>query len=381
MDTRPLLQTMQANHSIPLSPVNDPWDPIRSMQKYGKHVLSSVEFTITNLCNMRCEHCAVGDTLTMLEPSKLPLTELLRALEDVEHLETISITGGEPSFHMKTVGEYIVPLLQYAKERGIRSQLNSNLTLDYERYAPLLPYLDVMHISFNYTSAQDFHQVGFKHAGHEVSFEQAKKLYDRMIENTRRLSGEGMFISAESMINYRTHHKLAEIHQLIVDMGCLRHEVHPMYPSSFASDLPIISKAEVRAAIHQLLDTRDSQIWMLFGTLPFFACNTDEDDQQLLRRLRQEPNVTLRNDPDGRNRVNVNTFTGNVYVTDFADIPSFGNIKTESLDAIFARWLTEHPLNKRVSCYCSEASCCGPNLLVADMYYKDIDFTTRKAIS
>lgn len=364
----------------PLSPAYDPWDPIRSLQQHGKHMLTSVEFTITNLCNMRCEHCAVGDSLTMIEPDKIPLPQLLQRLDEVEHLETISITGGEPSFHMKTVHDYIVPLLKYAHERGVRSQINSNLTLDYDRYAPLLPYLDVMHISFNYVKPEDFHEVGFKHSGHTVSLEAATKLYDRMIENTRRLSSEGMFISAESMINYRTHRKISEIHELIVDMGCLRHEVHPMYPSSFAVDLPMLSQDEMRASIHQLLDTRHQDIWMLFGTLPFYACNTNEEDQTLLRRLRTEPNVTLRNDPDGRNRVNVNTFTGDVFVTDFADIPSFGNIENERLDQIFDRWLSEHPLNQRVNCHCSNVSCCGPNLLVADMYYKNVDFKTRKAI-
>jgi hypothetical protein len=66
-------------------------------------------------------------------------------------------------------------------------------------------------------------------------------------------------------------------------------------------------------------------------------------------------------------------------VTDFADVPEFGNIQTEALDVIFERWL-EHPLNQRVNCHCDEAGCCGPNLLVADAYYRDIDFHARKAI-
>lgn len=52
---------------MPLSPANDPWDPIGSLRKYGRHVLTSVEMTVTHLCNMRCEHCAVGDMLTMQE--------------------------------------------------------------------------------------------------------------------------------------------------------------------------------------------------------------------------------------------------------------------------------------------------------------------------
>jgi radical SAM/CxCxxxxC motif protein YfkAB len=363
----------------PITPQYDPWDPIRSLRRYGRHVLTSVEMTVTHLCNMRCEHCAVGDSLTMSEGPRLPLSVILKRLDEVEHLETISITGGEPTFHEKTVEEYIVPLLKYARDRGVRSQINSNVTLDLSRYERIAPYLDVLHISFNYLNADDFHQVGFVRAGHPVNRETAAKMYERMVENTVALSKGGLFVSAESMINYRTHEKLPGIHRLIAEMGCRRHEVHPMYPSSFASQLPLLSLGQIREAIHRLLDGRNRDLWMLFGTLPFFACSDREEDLQLVKRLREEPNVTVRNDPDGRNRLNVNLFTGDVYVTDFADEPPLGNIHDETFDAIFAKW-EHHPLNAKVNCYCPAAGCCGPNLLVADSYYRDIDFHRRKAI-
>jgi radical SAM/CxCxxxxC motif protein YfkAB len=364
---------------VELSPEYDPWDPIRSLRKHGKHVLTSVEFTMTNLCNMRCEHCAVGDSLTMTEGPRLPLPFILKRLDGVEHLETISITGGEPTYHEKTVKDYIVPLLKYARDRGIRTQINSNVTLPLSRYELVAPYLDVMHISFNYLSAIDFHQVGFANANHPVSLDMASRMYERMVENTIALTKGGMFVSAESMINTRTHEKLPKIHELIAEMGCKRHEVHPMYPSSFAAHLPLLSREQIQAAVHGLLDKRDPELWMLFGTLPFFACNEGEAERNLIRRLRQEPNVTVRNDPDGRNRLNVSLFTGDVYVTDFANEPPLGNVQQDGFDDIFARW-EHHPLNLRVNCFCDEAGCCGPNLLVADSYYSDVDFTNRKAM-
>ncbi|WP_425459266.1 radical SAM/CxCxxxxC motif protein YfkAB [Fontibacillus phaseoli] len=364
-----------------ISPGYDPWDPIVSLREFGRHVLTSVEMTVTNLCNMRCEHCAVGDSLMLREPEQIPLEVMLNSLDQVENLRTISITGGEPTFRRQTVDEVIVPLLKYAKSRGVRSQINSNLTLDYERYEKLLPFLDVMHISFNYTNEREFHEVGFARSGHSVNADVAYRMYHKMIENSRKLSEAGMFISAESMINYRTYDKLPEIHRLIQDMGCRRHEVHPMYAADFAEGLPVLPLEKMRSAIHSLLDARNRELWMLFGTLPFFACNGNKEDTELLRRLRKEPNVTVRNDPDGRNRVNVNMFTGDVYVTDFAAIPAFGNVRDARLDDIFADWLNNHPLNQKVNCHCDAAGCCGPNLLVADMYYKDIDFKSRKAIT
>ena len=66
-----------------LSPAYDPWDPILSLQQHGRHELTSVELTVTHLCNMRCEHCAVGDGLTMTEAPHLPLDLLFRRLDEV----------------------------------------------------------------------------------------------------------------------------------------------------------------------------------------------------------------------------------------------------------------------------------------------------------
>lgn len=362
-----------------ISPSWDPWDPMLSLREHGKHVLTSVELTMSNLCNMRCEHCAVGDTLVWKEPHKLPLADMLRRLDEVEHLQTLSITGGEPTFSEQTVKDYIVPLLRYARERGVRSQINSNLTLDLARYEQIAPFLDVMHISFNYTGLDDFHQIGFANSPHTVQRATAAKMYERMIDNTQQLSKGGLFVSAESMINYRTHEKIAEIHRLITEMGCLRHEVHPMYPSSFAVNLPVITRKQMMAAIERLLLHRDPEVWMLFGTLPFYACSDDGAERELLHRLQQTPGVTVRNDPDGRNRLNVNLFTGDVYVTDFSDVASFGNIAGDRLDELFDRWC-ESSLAQSVDCRCVAAGCCGPNLLVKDMYYKEVDFRIRKAI-
>lgn len=118
---------------------------------------------------------------------------------------------------------------------------------------------------------------------------------------------------------------------------------------------------------------------MLFGTLPFYPCNPNEEDQRLLQRLREAKNVTMRNDPDGRSRLNVNIFTGEVIVTDFGDAPPLGNIQTTKLTDSYARWL-QSDLAKSLNCHCPAVKCVGPNVLVKDMYYQNVDFTTRQAI-
>ncbi|ANX10865.1 radical SAM/CxCxxxxC motif protein YfkAB [Fictibacillus arsenicus] len=379
---------------------NDPWEAYLDFEQYGKTTLSSIEFTTTTLCNMRCRHCAVGHTLQHKDPKALPLELLLQRLDEIPALRTMSLTGGEPMLSLKSVENYVLPLLKYAHIRGIYTQINSNLTLDIERYKLIAPYLDVLHISHNWVTEDEFIDTGFAMMERKPTREQRKALFDRMITNSKTLSDMGVLVSAETMINSRTAPHLEKIHkQVVEEMGCQRHEIHPMYdsgyvkmtdppnmhyslksmyPSDFASTLETINLDEMRESIHRLLDIRDKKTWMLFGTLPFYACSDNEKDLQLLRRLQNEENVTVRNDPDGRSRLNINLFDGNIIVTDFGDAPALGNIKDTSLLDAYKTW-NDSKLAKELGCHCPAVKCLGPNVLVKHSYYEDIDFSGRTA--
>lgn len=369
------------NRMVPtkaITPQNDPWEPLNAATP-PRYRLTSIEFTVTNLCNLRCEHCAVGDTLQSKDGTPLAISAITERLDEAQHLLTLSITGGEPMFSERTVSEVILPLLRYATERGLRTQINSNMTMPFSRYQLILPYIDVLHISWNWATAEDFHDIVYAKAPQQVSAKQAEKLFSTMMDNVRRLADAGVYVSAETMLNARTSKQLPTLHRQIQEMGCRRHEIHPMYPSDFARDLQVLNLDQLRQSIHQLLDVRNEELWMLFGTLPFFACSPLAEDREIIRRLRQAKNVTVRNDPDGRNRLNVNVFTGDTIVTDFGDVEPLGNIKNDRLDDIFARWLA-HPLNQGINCYCPEANCAGPNLLVANTYYPTTNFKERKSL-
>ncbi len=361
-----------------ITPSYDPWEAYEDIKEFGKLQLTNIEFTTTTLCNMRCEHCAVGYTLQPKDPVPLPLDLLIKRLEEIPTLRSFSITGGEPMLSMYSVDHYVVPLLKYAHERGVRTQINSNLTLDLKRYEKIIPYLDVLHISHNYGSVDDFAEIGFAVMDRKPSFAQREKLFNRMVENAKILTSRGVIVSAETMINKRTLPHLEKIHNQIVEMGCQRHEVHPMYPSDFASQLEVASLAEIRSGIHRLLDSRNKNIWMLFGTLPFYPCSENMEDLLLQKRLMAELNVTVRNDPDGRSRLNVNIFDGNIIVTDFGDTPALGNIRNTKLEDAYATWMNSDLANS-LNCHCPSVNCLGPNVLVKEAYYKDLDFTKRKS--
>lgn len=359
----------------PISIFNDPWETYNDIQEHNALTLSNIEFTTTNLCNMRCSHCAVGYTLQTADPSPLPMDLIYRRLDEIPNLKTMSITGGEPMFSKKSIKNVVKPLLKYAYDREIYVQMNSNLTLPIDRYLDIAEYIDVMHISHNWGTIDEFTEVGFGAMEKQPPLKAKLRLYDQMLSNARTLSEQGMFISAETMLNKSTRPYLNKIHNEIVnDMKCQRHEIHPMYPSDFASQLEVLSLTEIKEAIHHLLDIRHPDIWMLFGTLPIYPCITNEDDQALLHRLKNSKNITMRNDPDGRNRLNVNVFSGNIIVTDFGDENgTLSNIKNDKLTDVFDAWL-KTPLAQSLNCHCPKFNCLGPNVLVKNMYYPDTNF-------
>lgn len=362
-----------------ITPLHDPWEAYMDMEQYGKMQLSNIEFTTTTLCNMRCEHCAVGYTLQSKDPEALPLNLLLQRLDEIPALRSLSITGGEPMLSLSSVRNYVIPILKYAHERGVRTQINSNLTLDLARYELIVPYLDVLHISHNWGTADDFAEAGFARMERKPEYSKRFTYYERMIENSREIVKAGVMVSAETMLNKRTLPYLGKIHREIVDdMLCQRHEVHPMYPSDFAVNLETLSLDEIRMAIHHLLDVRDENVWMLFGTLPFYACSSNQEDLELLKRLYNSKNVSIRNDPDGRSRLNVNIFTGDIIVTDFGDIPVLGNIQSTKLQAAFEGWQNS-TIAKEISCHCPSVACLGPNILVKNRYYEDVKFSMLEA--
>ena len=112
-----------------------------------------------------------------------------------------------------------------------------------------------------------------------------------MLDNARTLSEQGMFVSAETMLNQSTLPYLNKIHnEIVTEMKCQRHEVHPMYPSDFASQLNVLSLAEMKQAINYLLDIRHDDVWMLFGTFQFILVsmtkmiNYFSTDYEMLKR-------------------------------------------------------------------------------------------------
>ena len=361
----------------PISPEHDPWDPYVTGAWNGVPLLTSIEVTVTNTCNLRCEHCAVGNLLTYHEDRYITIDRIIERLDEVETLVTFSLTGGEPAATPRLVEEVVIPLLKYAKGRGLRTQINTNLTMPLSRYESFAEWVDVMHISYNYPDVDEFVRVAYAHARHLP--ERPDFAFRRLEENARALAAAGVFVSAETILTKATIPHIARIHERVRDLGCLRHEIHPLYPSDFAATMTPPTLDELETGVRTLLDARDPDLWILFGTFPFFACSPEPNHRELFARALSTPQTTVRNDPDGRNRLNVSSLTGDVLLQDFADCAPLGNINESSFGAIWQEWLRSG-IRRQISCRCVKAHCLGPNLLVAQTYFPGVDWLARESL-
>ena len=60
-----------------------------------------------------------------------------------------------------------------------------------------------MHISHNWGTIQEFTDVGFGAMKKQPPLKAKLKLYEQMLDNSRTLSEQGMFVSAETMLNQK----------------------------------------------------------------------------------------------------------------------------------------------------------------------------------
>ncbi len=352
----------------------DLWDPLTGRTATSGPVLTSVEITVTNQCHLRCVHCAVGELLAPRDQARLPLAAITAALDRVETLTTLSLTGGEVSLSDELVDDWVVPLLQYAHRRGLQTQVNTHFTHDLERYLRMAPWAPLFHMTWNYRDAADFAAIT------RVAPAVAARLYDRIQTNAATLAGQGLFVSGETMMTPETLPHLGEFSHRLAALGCRRMEVHPRYPADFARHLPVVDLDTMRTGIEQFLSERVPGLWVLFGTFPFLPCSPDPRDRALWHQVQTAADVTVRNDPDGRSRINLDALTGDIRVSDFADLAPVGNVLAgDDLAAALAAW-QDHPVFRPYNCCCPEAGCAGPNLIVAQTWLPGVDFRQRRAV-
>ena len=123
----------------PLSPRRDDQTPLESarvrMEKAGqwepwqvvgrRMAIGCVALEITQRCNLDCDYCYLSESSEALKD--IPLEEVLRRIDMIyDHYgpnTDVQVTGGDPTLRQR---EELVAIVQYIKQKGMRSSLFTN---------------------------------------------------------------------------------------------------------------------------------------------------------------------------------------------------------------------------------------------------------------
>ena len=119
---------------------------------------SAVQVEVTSACNLRCAMCLVRYRPPVNKlAGAMPLAILRGLLADLPGLRQLTLQGlGEP-----LLAPDLLPMVRYAKQRGVRVGFNSNATLlNGRRAAELVDSgLDWLHVSIDGAQAETFESI------------------------------------------------------------------------------------------------------------------------------------------------------------------------------------------------------------------------------
>lgn len=186
------------------------------MLQFNTLIAPIVVLSITNRCNLSCEHCYI-EALDKKYKDELTTDEARGLIDDLSEMgvPVLLFSGGEP-----LIREDIFELGSYARERGIRIVISSNGTLITKELAVRIK------------------ETGFGYVG--VSIDGLSRTHDRFrgipgsfdmaINGLRVLRQEGVRVGVRFTINKHNYRELPQIIDLVVKENiprfCMYHLVY-----------------------------------------------------------------------------------------------------------------------------------------------------------
>lgn len=348
---------------------SDPSDAFVSRQmmraegRRDDNYLTFVELGVTSACNLKCAYCGEFENpiYASRHAATRDISDVIRALDELDTLRIISITGGEPLLSEPIIRNIVLPVLEFANAKGVYTQINSNLVVPEKHLELVAGKVSIIHTSINFFDAETFGDIVLPGQRNST----IQRLFEQLRGNFRMVADSMTALTAETLLYSSTLDRLGRINHLLAAWGADRQELQVPFPTKNPQFcLPTMD--ELLSHLAAFIKARNQDLLVQLDCAPVWPCIADARQQQLLSVLESAPNLLIRSCPDGRSRLNLN-LDGEVRVTDFAETEPLGNIKSASLVEIFEAWKTS-PLYRNYNCTC-DARCLGPCILLADAYY------------
>lgn len=287
-----------------------------------------VVWNCTRTCNLKCKHCYANSDSKSYE-GELSTKEAKAFIDNLKEFKVpvILFSGGEP-----LIRRDLFELLQYSKERNIRSTISTNGTLIDRDIAVKLKQCGVGYVGISLDG------IGKNHD----EFRGTKGAFESALKGIRNCKNAGQKVGLRFTINKHNYSELEDIFNLIkeenINRVCFYHLVYSGRGSSMINE--DISHDEARTAM-ELITKKTLE---LGNKVEILTVDNHADSVYLYMYAREKypelaDNIIKLMKSNGGNRsgiaiANVD-YRGNVHADQFTQQYTFGNVKERNFSEIW----------------------------------------------
>ena len=207
----------------------------------------TAQIEITDVCNFRCKHCYLLDSVEHHVSSTSNSERLMKIAEILcdEGIFNIVLTGGEPLARPDILKRLIV----YLTARGINVSVNTNLTLLTDELLDFFKEKNVRNLLISCPSASPslYEEITNYHN------------YNRFMANLKKVIDSGVRYSLNMVVSQYNKHNIIETAKALKHIGACKFgatpmSLNPLYPRT---DL-LLTNDEVRSLAQDLLWIKDN---------------------------------------------------------------------------------------------------------------------------
>lgn len=222
---------------------------LRRKNLQALHPLEQLFWESTLRCNVHCRHCG-SDCTSSVTTEDMPLADFLKVIDEEvtphvdPHKVMIIVSGGEPMMR-KDLPEIGMALKQRGYPWGM---VTNGVALTPERFRTLRN-AGLCSMAVSLDGMEDDH-VWLRQ--HPLAFSCATRAI-------RMAAEEGMTFDVVTCVNKRNLHRLAEVRDLLLSLGCHHWRCVSVDPMGRAADDPelLLDAAELKQLMEFIRDTRN----------------------------------------------------------------------------------------------------------------------------
>lgn len=223
------------------------------LAKNTNYKLTSLEIGLTSICNFHCKYCckysAEGDKCISAD-------DCIEIIKEVNSLKRIKLSGGEVLIYF----DECVKLLNYCREKGIQTQINTNGSLlDRKKIKTLKNAgLNVLHFSLNFFNSKDYVRY----------YDCSDSMFFKIVENIKSsLNCNNLDTVVETIIFKETENKILGVHKFLTDLGVTKHEIQLGIPIGNEKWESLTNLKKLTEIIKNLIIKKDENVEVYFSCI------------------------------------------------------------------------------------------------------------------